>query len=160
MNDVIFDEEMFNDDQLQAVARRLMVTPAYDKERGNLHVRIYRERLTPTNKQKALFAIVTQDLARQIVLTDGGDYVHARDYDGSVGIKWLTDEQYRGIFAAVICGIDSVPNPEEVGSQIMLLKSTKKLSRRQLSDATTAAMAFGDQRNVTWTPPKTKEPQE
>lgn len=152
--DHIYDKEMESDDELQDLARRLMGTPAYDPERGRLHIRISRDRITPSHKQKAVYAILCSDIAKQIVLTDDGEYIHARDYDGTVDIRWLTPEQWRGIFAAMILGMETVPQPDEATGVIMLLRSTKNLSRSQLSEAIELAKMFGSTREVEWTPPK------
>lgn len=160
MNDeVLYDEEMQSDEQLQMLARRLLHTKAVDPDKGALCVRIYRERVVSSTSQKALYAITCNDLAKQIVLgKETGTYMHARDYDGSEDIMWLTGEQWRGIFAATILGTQTVPAPDDASAIIMLLRSTKRLSRKQLNDAITLAHAFGDARDVSWTPPKKKEP--
>lgn len=103
-----------------------------------------------TWEQRKRLNAMCGDISNQIRLTPEGGYLHVTQAPFG---RRLSKDAWRGIFMAILFGQQSVPNPDGEGFVVMS-RSSKKLSKRQFSDAMELMSAFASQRRVCWTDPK------
>lgn len=144
----IFDDVMDTQAEVDRVASRLRASAPIDDRGRRLRVRISRVGSEYSRQQQKLFNALIADISRQIALTDAGEYVHYSE--ATACARKLSHEQWRGVFTSIVLGLDSVPNPEQAGSVIMLLRSSKDMTSAQYNAAIDLAQAFGDIRGVRW----------
>ena len=103
-----------------------------------------------TELQRRRLNAMCGDLAKQVRMTEAGEYVHVSECP--LGQR-LSKDDWRGMFMAVLHGMRSVPNPEGPGF-IVLSRSSQRPSRKKFAAAIELISAFGSQRGVAWTDPQ------
>lgn len=152
----LYDDVIDTAEQARELARRLERSPPRDEHGRGLRVRIERVAQVAAPGLRIRLCKLCEDIAKQVVLDGDGEYRHIDAVVGSSVARWMTDKQWRGLFSAIGCRADMVPDPEHYGL-IVLMESSKSLTDGQCRAAIAAAMAFGSQRGVRWTQPPQQE---
>jgi hypothetical protein len=100
--------------------------------------------------QRKLLNATLGDIAKQVRLTESGDYVHITAAPFG---RELSVDSWRGVFMAITLGQSSVPNPDGDG-YVVLSRSSKRLSKARFADCLELILAFGSHRGVVWTNPR------
>lgn len=108
-----------------------------------------------SDKQRKRINAMCGDLARQIVLTDSGHYLHRKQAKGYA----LHKDDWRHMFVGTVLRWRFVPAVDGAG-MIALAQSSLKLTESSASEVIELLFAFGAQREVVWSDPKLKHEHE
>ncbi len=156
----IWDGEIDSEETKQQLARSLMHAPFEDEEGRRLYAKFGRVQLFGNDEQRKKLNVMLRDVGKQIILiVERREYQHARDYTGEGTPRWFKPDVWRGIFSSVILGLESIPSPQDATNTVVLLRSSKEMTRRQYAACIDLVQHFGDSHLIDWTPPKENKPE-
>jgi hypothetical protein len=128
--------KLFNPQQAHAELTKLWQLIKEDLQTGHrLELEIKREKRS-TDQNSLLWSILT-DLSRQVIW-------HGQK---------LTKEEYKDLLTAGLKKQKAVPGID--GGFVMIGASTSNMTKEEMSDLIALAHAFGDEREVKWSPTST-----